>query len=149
MSQVPLELPLRVTVVDPPFNVEWALQLGRDELVRPTSRTATRIVFEFTVEVVEDDSTGSFRLRGPAVQGPRGKRFVYLCVGAYAGHAGTSVGGRVKVSLEGISSALLEKAKAGELTNDESEALEHYRHIGKLLELMKSRARRSLQTSPA
>jgi Ran GTPase-activating protein (RanGAP) involved in mRNA processing and transport len=46
-------------------------------------------------------------------------------------------------------SALLEKAKTGDLTNEESEALEHYRHIGKLLELMKSRARRSLQTSPA
>jgi Ran GTPase-activating protein (RanGAP) involved in mRNA processing and transport len=45
--------------------------------------------------------------------------------------------------------ALLEKAKAGDLTNEESEALENYRHIGKLLELMKSRARRSLQTSPA
>ena len=44
---------------------------------------------------------------------------------------------------------LLEKAKAGDLTKEESEALEHYRHIGKLLELMKSRARRSLQTSPA
>lgn len=44
---------------------------------------------------------------------------------------------------------LLEKAKVGELTNDEAEALEHYRHIGKLLELMKSRARRSLQTSPS
>ena len=43
-------------------------------------------------------------------------------------------------------SALLERAKAGELTNEESEALEHYRHIGKLLELMKSRARRSLTT---
>jgi Ran GTPase-activating protein (RanGAP) involved in mRNA processing and transport len=40
--------------------------------------------------------------------------------------------------------ALLEKAKAGDLTSEESEALEHYRHIGKLLELMKSRARRSL-----
>ena len=104
---------MRVTVVDPPSNVEWALQLGRDELVRPTSRTATRIVFEFTVEVVEDDSTGSFRLRGPAVQGPRGKRFVYLCVGTYAGHAGTSVGGRVKVSLEGITRTLLVKAKRG------------------------------------
>jgi len=45
--------------------------------------------------------------------------------------------------------ALLEKAKAGDLTDEESEALEHYRHIGKLLELMKSRARRSLQTSLA
>jgi Ran GTPase-activating protein (RanGAP) involved in mRNA processing and transport len=42
---------------------------------------------------------------------------------------------------------LLEKAKAGDITNEESEALEHYRHIGRLLELMKSRARRSLQTS--
>jgi Ran GTPase-activating protein (RanGAP) involved in mRNA processing and transport len=40
--------------------------------------------------------------------------------------------------------ALLEKAEAGNLTDDESEVLENYRHIGKLLELMKSRARRSL-----
>jgi hypothetical protein len=46
-------------------------------------------------------------------------------------------------------SALLEKAKTGDLTNEESEALEHYRHIGTLLELMKSRARSSLQTSHA
>lgn len=45
--------------------------------------------------------------------------------------------------------SLLEKAKAGELSNDEAEVLENYRHIGKLLELMKSRARRSLQASPA
>lgn len=45
--------------------------------------------------------------------------------------------------------ALLEKAEAGNLTDDESEVLENYRHIGKLLELMKSRARRSLKTSPA
>jgi len=40
---------------------------------------------------------------------------------------------------------LLEKAKAGDITNEESEALEHYRHIGKQLELMKSRARCSLK----
>ena len=45
--------------------------------------------------------------------------------------------------------ALLEKAKAGVLTNEESEALEHYQHIGRLLEMMKSRARRSLKTPPA
>lgn len=40
---------------------------------------------------------------------------------------------------------LLEKAKEGNLTKEESQALENYRHVGKLLELMKSRARRSLQ----
>lgn len=39
---------------------------------------------------------------------------------------------------------LLEKAKAGSLATDESRALESYRHVGRLLELMKSRARHSL-----
>ncbi len=43
--------------------------------------------------------------------------------------------------------SLLEKTKEGELSNDEAEALENYRRIGRLLELMKSRARRSLQVS--
>jgi len=43
-------------------------------------------------------------------------------------------------------SALLEMAKAGELSVEEAEALENYRRIGRLLELMKSRARRSLQS---
>ena len=45
--------------------------------------------------------------------------------------------------------ALLERAKAGELSAEEAEELEHYRHVGRLLELMKSRARRSLQATPA
>lgn len=44
---------------------------------------------------------------------------------------------------------LLEQAKAGELSAAEAEELEHYRHVGRLLELMKSRARRSLQTTAA
>ena len=42
---------------------------------------------------------------------------------------------------------LLDKVKAGELSPEEAEALENYRHIGRLLELMKSRARQSLQTT--
>lgn len=44
-------------------------------------------------------------------------------------------------------SRLLEKAKTGELSTDEAEILENYRHVGKLLELLKSRARLSLQES--
>jgi hypothetical protein len=41
---------------------------------------------------------------------------------------------------------LLEKAKAGELSPAQAEVLDNYRHVGRLLELMKSRARRSLRT---
>lgn len=44
---------------------------------------------------------------------------------------------------------LLSKAKEGELADGEVSELEHYRHVGRLLELMKSRARCSLQTSTA
>ena len=42
---------------------------------------------------------------------------------------------------------LLDKAKEGHLSAEDAEALENYRHVGRLLELMKSRARRSLQTT--
>ena len=44
---------------------------------------------------------------------------------------------------------LLAKAKEGELADGEETELEHYRHVGRLLELMKSRARCSLQPSTA
>jgi hypothetical protein len=40
---------------------------------------------------------------------------------------------------------LLELAKNGVISASDADELEHYRHVGKLLELMKSRARRSLQ----
>jgi hypothetical protein len=43
--------------------------------------------------------------------------------------------------------ALLEKAKAGTLLTDEAAALDRYRYIGRLLELMKSKARRALHQS--
>jgi hypothetical protein len=42
-------------------------------------------------------------------------------------------------------SLLLAKAKAGSLSAAEAEEAENYRHVGRLLELMKSRARRSLR----
>jgi hypothetical protein len=48
-----------------------------------------------------------------------------------------------------VMTLLLEKAESGSLSTEEAEALENYRHIGKLLELMKSRARRSLHNTAA
>ena len=89
-----MEQRLRITVVDPPPGLAYALQLGRDELVEPTSRTKARITFDFTVDVVDG------KLRGKAVQGKPDARFVYIGIGSYAGQAGP--GWRAKVTLEGI-----------------------------------------------
>ena len=44
---------------------------------------------------------------------------------------------------------LLERAKGGELPEDEADELEKYRHVGTTLELMQSRARLCLKSLPA
>jgi hypothetical protein len=98
--------------VDPPPNIAWALQLGRDERVRPSASANARVSFDFSVDVVAGDAPGSFRLRGPAVQGRPGERFVYLCVGSYAGQAGARASGRAKISLEGITRKHLDAVTA-------------------------------------
>jgi hypothetical protein len=44
---------------------------------------------------------------------------------------------------------LLDRAKAGGLTEDEAGELESYRHVGTTLELLQSRARLCLKSPPA
>jgi hypothetical protein len=111
-KRVSESVPLRIVVVDPPLNITWALQLGQTELVRPTSSTKSRVSFDFTLEVVPDSSSPGFRLRGPAVQGRLGERFVYLRSGAYAGQVDTPIARRAKISLEGIDRKLIAASKA-------------------------------------
>ncbi len=89
---------LRLTLAQPPAGVPFAVQLGRDELLPPTRVTRDRIVFDVPVELVASPDGGA-RLRGPAIQGPAGGRFLYVTSGTRAGDLRSPWNRRAKVPL--------------------------------------------------
>lgn len=103
----PDELPLRIRIEAPPPGVAWALQLGRTDLL-PPARSAAPLEFETTVRVVAGKD-GALDLRGPAVQGPRDGRFIYLTSGTRAGQFGSPWDRRAKVPIEGLRPLLAQR----------------------------------------
>ncbi len=92
-------LRLRLRVLEPPDNVSWAAQLGRAELLPPARRGKNWLEFEIPLELVSTPN-GEAKLRGAAVQGPRGRRFLYLTSGTRAGDVNSPWDRRAKISLE-------------------------------------------------
>jgi hypothetical protein len=110
------EIPIRIVVENPVPGLAIALQRGQDakaQLVAPASRAAGAVAFDFEVTVDGRLPDGRPRLLGPFVQGPPGARFVYLCVGKYAGQLDSQWGGRVKVPLCGLGEAEIEAQSPG------------------------------------
>jgi len=98
------ELLVRISIQAPPPGVEWALQLGRIDLLPPTKRSRG-LEFEVRLRVVTR-ADGEIDFRGAAVQGPRNGRFIYLNSGTRAGQMASCWDRRAKVSLEGLRAIL-------------------------------------------
>ena len=110
------ELPLRVVVQDPVPELAMALQrgaAGKAELVGPSASSGEPLAFDLKVTVDGALPDGRPRLLGPYVQGPPLERFVYLCVGHYAGQADANWAGRVKIPLGGITRAMVDALSPG------------------------------------
>jgi hypothetical protein len=107
------ELSLRIVVEDPVPGLAIALQRGKADLAPPASQSAAAIAFDLEVTVDGRRPDGRPRLLGPYVQGPPDKRFVYLCVGKYAGQAESEWAGRVKVPLGDLGWAQIEALAPG------------------------------------
>jgi len=106
------EIPLRLTIVRPPANVDFRLQRGRSDLVPPTKVAAAQICFDFALRLGPVRQPNRPNLVGPLAQGPPAGRFVYITSGLRAGQPGSCWDRRAKVPLEGITSALIEAALA-------------------------------------
>lgn len=102
------EISLRIEVVGPPPGVAFAVQSRRSDLIEPSERTATLIVFDLTVRVGAPHAGGEPALLGPVTQGPPAGRFLYVNSGKRAGQVDSCWDRRAKVSLTGITRQLIE-----------------------------------------
>lgn len=94
-------LPIRVTVLQPPHGVAFAIQIGRSELLPPSHADSLSLMFDFAVRV--DAARGAQpTFLGPAVQGPPAARFIYVNSGKRAGQTTSCWDRRAKVPLAGI-----------------------------------------------
>jgi len=108
-----IDLALRLLIVDPVPGVALALQRGKSgssSLMPPSGVSAEAVAFDFTVAVAPGPSP---RLLGPFVQGPPAGRFVYLCIGQYAGDAASPWARRAKIPLGGLTWPLIDLVRAG------------------------------------
>jgi len=104
----PASLTLRVVVLGPPAGVTWALQIGRDALEAPVATARGRITFTTQVRVAKLAGKATPRLLGVAVQGPPGRRFLYLNSGVRAGQVATCWDRRAKVPLWHITWSMID-----------------------------------------
>ena len=103
-----MELPFRITILDPPRGVLFRLQRGKSDLVPPACESAGSISFDFTVRVKRDP----LNFLGPFTQGPPASRFVYVNSGKHAGQADSCWDRRAKITLMTITPSLIKQAIA-------------------------------------
>lgn len=105
------EIPLRITLIDPPTGVDFCLQRGRSELVDVIRSSGATISFELSVRV-RASKDGAPNFLGDFVQGTVSDRFIYVNSGQRAGQAGTGWDRRAKVKLHGITWEMIEQVHA-------------------------------------
>lgn len=103
-------IPLRIVLLAPPAGVPWALQDGKAgaaTVVPPLLQSPEHVMLATIVTLAGFDAAGAPILRGPAVQGPAGGRFLYAASGQRAGAPVSRYDRRAKIPLGTITPALL------------------------------------------
>lgn len=107
------EINLEVVLKSPPKGVGFCLQKGKSEKIDYQVSKGKDISFSFPVKIREGKNEQPNFL-GSYTQGKPAERFVYICVGQYAGQENTEWARRVKIHLSGITWELAIKAQTRE-----------------------------------
>ena len=106
------ELTFRVVLQEPPSGVDFGLQLGRGADYKTVQKQRSRgqdLHFEFSITVISANNKAAPDFRGPVVQGPAGRRFVYIDIGTYAGQIDTLWSRRLKIPLIGVTAEMVDR----------------------------------------
>jgi len=106
------DVPIRLTLVDPPAGVDFAVQRGRGSEFEPVfvqQRKRRHVSFDFSLPVSDNRKDGQPNFLGDFAQGPPAGRFIYIDVGTCAGQKDTPWSRRMKVPLQGITWDLIRK----------------------------------------
>jgi len=109
-NPVKRELNLRIILIQPPPDVDYALLQGHGSRFQPIQirrSNGNDLRFDFTIEV--SLKSNSLAFAGPFVQGPADDRFVYIGVGTFAAQSGPW-NRRLKIPLSGIAPQMIESA---------------------------------------
>ena len=107
-----VDVPLRVVLVAPPAGVVYGIQRGRGsayEVDFAQQPTRGDVTFEFAITAAEGKD-GDPNFLGEYVQGPTGRRFVYVDVGRAARQHDTQWSRRMIVRLDEVSWPAIHKA---------------------------------------
>lgn len=107
-SEPARDLPLRITVIDPPAGVVFCLQQEKLDLVPPTRSSDRHLSFDFVLRVIGDQGRPPI-FRGLCAQGPPAGRFVYVNSGTLAGQTDSCWTRRAKVPLSGLTWELIDQ----------------------------------------
>jgi hypothetical protein len=111
-----IEVPLRIVLVGPPAGVVYGIQCGQGSAYEVSFAQQPKqgdVMFEFAITAAEAKD-GSPNFLGEYVQGPAGRRFVYVDVGRAAGQVDTQWSRRMIIRLNDVTWPVIRKAtKAG------------------------------------
>ena len=107
-----IDVPLRVVLVAPPVGVVYGIQRGRGsayEVDFAQQPKRGNVTFEFAITAAEGKN-GSLNFLGEYVQGPAGRRFVYVDVGRAARQHDTQWSRRMIIRLDDVTWPVIQKA---------------------------------------
>ena len=104
-SKSAAEVPIRITLVDPPLGVDFGIQEGKGNVYKTVGiqrSKAGNLQLESTIMAKDYKADGLPNFVGPIIQGPPKGRFIYINVGKSAGQFDSCWRRRIKIPLDGI-----------------------------------------------